>query len=292
MTGRKIHFFLILLLSGCTFRKIEIQAVSNLLKNTEKAIMMEENIELVKEAFPSIIILMNGLINAIPDNPEIFLHASITYCSYAFAFLEEEPEIAGRFYEKGREYALKALKFEKNFEKALKKGNSLEDSLKQIKNKRFIPPLFWFTLCNLLFLETRLDDPEAVWLLPEAKSGIEVLYHLDDRYFYGGAHLLSGIYFSMLPLSYGGGVEKAEREFTKALEISGGKMFIQNVLFAKYYAVTLDDEELFERELIKVINTPADILPEMRFLNSIAKLKARKMLQNKRKIFKVKEGEN
>jgi hypothetical protein len=51
------------------------------------------------------------------------------------------------------------------------------------------------------------------------------------------------------------------------------------VLFARYYAVRVQDRVLFSKTLQGVIDAPVDEVPELTLANTLAKEKAREMLE-------------
>ena len=50
------------------------------------------------------------------------------------------------------------------------------------------------------------------------------------------------------------------------------------VYYAEHYARRAFDQKLFESVLQRVLDTPADILPDLTLLNSVAQKKAKEML--------------
>jgi hypothetical protein len=52
------------------------------------------------------------------------------------------------------------------------------------------------------------------------------------------------------------------------------------VYYAQHYARRKFDEELFRSILQNVLDTPANVVPELTLLNTVAHQKAKKMLDN------------
>ena len=76
----------------------------------------------------------------------------------------------------------------------------------------------------------------------------------------------------------GGKPEKARNHFEQALKITKGKYLLIPLLYSKTYAVQNQDKDLFEMQLKKVVETSADIFPEQRLANQVAKRKAEILL--------------
>ena len=58
------------------------------------------------------------------------------------------------------------------------------------------------------------------------------------------------------------------------------------MLKAEAYATLIQDRELFEAELNYVINTPADIVPELEAENNFEQEKARRLLADADRFFR------
>ena len=87
-----------------------------------------------------------------------------------------------------------------------------------------------------------------------------------------------GIWFSSRPKGFGGDLKKAQDHFLKALELGRGKFLMTYVYYANYYARKAMDRDLFTSALQKVQNTPADVVPDLTLLNTVAKKKADELL--------------
>ena len=88
-----------------------------------------------------------------------------------------------------------------------------------------------------------------------------------------------------MPPALGGKPEKAKDYFERCLAINKGKFLMTQVFYAKSYAVQVQDQELYESLLKKVIEAPSDILPSATFPNAVAKQKARRLLAKSNELF-------
>lgn len=279
---------LIFVFSACNVKKLGVKAMVPTLKDVSASMYQQGDYELMKDGLPGQILLVDGMISIAPDNRDLLVIGAQAYCGYTMGFVEDfDPQRASELYAKGKEYGYRALLSHKKFRKAIEKGVPLWDAVKLIEDdeKDFAPALFWTAMCWASWLNFNMTDPSAMLGIPGMRAIIDKLYKIDDKYFYGGVHLLLGAYYSQIPALMGGGIEKSKEEFQKAFEISEGKMLLQNVYYARYVATALQDEELFVSELQKVLSAPMDILPEQKFTTTIAKKKAEYLLRNKDKFF-------
>jgi hypothetical protein len=77
----------------------------------------------------------------------------------------------------------------------------------------------------------------------------------------------------------GGDLNKARNHFLKAIELGRGKFLMSRVYYAEYYARKAFDRKLFIATLQEVLDTPADIEPDLTLLNTVAHIRAQKMLK-------------
>ena len=114
---------------------------------------------------------------------------------------------------------------------------------------------------------------------------MERVVAVEESYFYGGAHVFLGSYFGGRPKLAGGDVAAAQRHFDRAVEISGGRFLMNWIFYARYYAVPAQNRAEYERLLRKVTDTPAGILPAETLANTMARKRARLMLEDADEFF-------
>jgi hypothetical protein len=218
------------------------------------------------------------MIEAWPDNASLLLAAAQGYSSYASAFwVDQDNEYAKILYGKARRYALKSLDL-----RGLRKPVEipLEDFETRLKGlgKKDVPYLFWTAACWGSWISLNVESMEALSELPKVESMMKRVLEMDETFYYGGAHLFMGIWFSSRPRGFGGDLRKAQDHFLKAFEIGQGRFLMAYVYYADNYARKAMDRDLFTSTLQKVLETPADISPDLTLLNTAAKKKAEALL--------------
>ncbi len=276
----------VLLLQGCgSFIRMGLRSASSVLNDLIRATYKHNDPELVREAIPASLLILDGLIETDPENYELLVLASQGYSGYAMAFVEDEdPERAKKLYLRGRDYGLRALRLCKKFRKAMDNREPMDLALKKL-NKDFVPAMFWTVSNWAAYIYLSRRDTSVLFEISDVTALMERLRELNPEYFYGGVYLLYALYYANQPALTGGGPEKAKEEFEKVFKISNDKFLLARVLFAKFYAVPLKDEALFEAELKKVLDTPSDVLPDALFMNEVAKIKAKNLLRRKGELF-------
>ena len=77
----------------------------------------------------------------------------------------------------------------------------------------------------------------------------------------------------------GGDLDLARKHFQKAIELGDGKFLMAYIYYAEYYAKKVFDKALYLSILENVHQTPADIVPELTLLNTIAHKRATQLMQ-------------
>jgi hypothetical protein len=70
-----------------------------------------------------------------------------------------------------------------------------------------------------------------------------------------------------------------------AIKLGEGKFLMAHVYYADYYARQTHEKELFQATLQKVLDTPAGIDPDLTLLNTIARKKAKELLDHTEEYF-------
>ena len=277
--------------SGCasTIAKMSVDGMRPILEDMHDATNRNSDVELVRAAMPAMLIQMDGFIRVSPENRYLLTSAAEANLGYAFLFVEDmDKPRAKLLYIKARDYALRNLSSNKTFKQALEQDDIqvFTDALKTI-HKRDIAPLYFATNAWLSWINlAHADNSEVLNDLPKVEAMMDRVLELDDTFYHGGIHALMGVNFVSRPEMFGGQPEQAKIHFNEAFEISESKYLLWYFLYAKYYAVQINDKELFETTLNKILSAPDDILPEEAFVNGAVKQKAKELLGRAKDYFK------
>ena len=246
-----------------------LNATSSLIPNLTRAFFEECDLKLAEQSLPAELKLMEGLLKNAPKNKQILTALCMGFTGYAMLFVEEEdPERASRLYLRARRYGLKAMGMENpNHQVILARLSAMD--------KEQIEPLFWVTMSWNGWINLNLDKPAALGDLSTAQECLKRVMEINPEYFYGSPYILNGSMLAAMPKILGGDAAKAKELFTKALAVSNGKFFLAQYYYAKYYAVRVQDKELFLSLIKEVERAPADQLKEACLINSAIKEKMR-----------------
>ena len=286
--GRTFLFFLLILSLpiGCfPSKKLTVVATASLLEEVAKASYKQSDLRMVREGMPAYLMLLDGMIETFPGNERLLLAGAQGYASFASGFVEEEnKEYARELYGKGRKYALESLGKRGVKDPVLRPLDEFEEDLKSL-GKKDAPYLFWTATCWASWIKLNLDSMEAVAELPRVELLIRRVLEIDEGFYYGGAHLFMGVWYASRPKMLGGDPRKAREHFLMAIKLGEGKFLMAYVYYADYYARQTLEKELFRTTLQKVLDTPADIKPDLTLLNTIAKKKAKELLDHMEEYF-------
>jgi hypothetical protein len=274
-------FLVLLLLSfpvACLpSKKLTVGSAATLLEEVAKSSYKQSDLRVIREGMPAYLMLMDGMVEALPDNPELLIAAAQGYSSFASVFIEDQDkEYAGLLFAKAKHYALRSLEARGFSNPAEKPLDDFKNHLKTL-GKRDLPYLFWGASCWASWISLNLNSMEAMAQLPRVEWMMQRVLEIDEQFYYGGAHLFMGIWFASRPKMAGGDLKKAQDHFLKAIQFGHEKFLMAHVYYANYYGRQARDKNLFISNLETVLKTPVDISPDLTLLNAVAKKKAKEL---------------
>ena len=274
-----IFLFLCLLLSACLpNKKLTVGATAMLLEEIAKASSRQSALRILREGTPAYLMLVDGMIQALPDNEQLLIAGAQSYSSFASLFVEDQDkEYSILLFGRGKEYALRSLEM-RGFKDPLQRPfDEFTEGLRHL-GKKDVPYLFWAATCWVNWIRLNLDSMEAISELPRVEGMMKRVLELDEGFYYGGPHLFMGIWFASRPKIAGGDLKKSQEHFLKAFHLGKGKFLMSYVYYANDYARKTMDKDLFTSTLQKVLETPADTSSDLILINTVAKKKAKELL--------------
>ena len=272
---------LLLVFGGCAPTKpARVTAVAYTAEDVFIAAAKQSDPTIVRAGTPAYLMLVDGLIEAYPDNSKLLTAGCQAYTAYASSFVEDtDPENAAALYAKAKHYGFRALSKKQDFQQVV--AGNLDEFVAFLKqyNKQDVPSLFWTASAWGKWISLNLDSVEALADMAMLEATMWKILELDDSFYYGSPHLLMAVYFAGRPEIIGGNINKSKEHFDKAFSLGADKLLSAKVLFARYYAVRLRDRVLFAKTLQRVIDAPVDEVPELTLANTLAKNKAREMME-------------
>jgi hypothetical protein len=280
-----LTFLSFALLTGClSSQKIMTEKAPSLFREVALSANRQSDVALVRQGIPSYLMLIDGIIRSNPGSKELLLSGAQAYAAYASVLEEDEQDRASPLRETAKNYALEALELTLPFQGVRDKPlDVFRKKLEQVSGKE-VPTLFWVGNIWGSWI-AGAESPEAMADLPWVEALFERVLQLDPGYYYGGAHLFMGIVLSARPEQFGGNLKRAEEHFQKARAYGKGKFLMTDVYYAQYYARQTLNRDLFVNTLKSVLQSPADIEPDLTLVNTLAQRKARKLLERTDEFF-------
>jgi len=279
-----ILFSMVPLLTGC-FGLITTLSPS-LIPGFTETFFEECDPELARIALPADLKLMEGLLKNDPTNRQLLTALCMGFTGYVMLFIEDEnPERASQLYLRARDYGLEALGRKGNFLRTSSPSmEKVRTSLKRFGEKE-IEALFCTTLSWLAWLNLNIDKPAALAQMGAAQSCLERVLEIKPTHFYAAPYVLMGTILGAKPGAAGGDADQARLYFEKAMEISQGQFYFVQYHYAKYYAVRVQNKELFVKLIQEIIDGQPDRLSTVCLINSVMKQKAKKLLAMSEDLF-------
>lgn len=283
MVEKTVWFLLIMALlvcQGCTARQMAVRLTLPLIEGQLDSLQEEQDPILAERAIPAQIKMLEGFLKSDPANVRLLNSLAEGFCSYAFSFVEDADKgRASALYLRGKRYAWLAL------EEQVGGGDWMDLNLREFEpflkqvGRPALPALFWLGQCWGRWLMLNLHDVTVFADISKVEAVMKRVLQLDPSWNYAGPHVSLGSFYGGRTRLLGGDPEKSRYHFEQSLKLTHNKFLLNQVLYAQTYAVQTQDRQLFENLLNEVLQTPADVLPDKRLANEVAKIKAKKLLQ-------------
>jgi tetratricopeptide (TPR) repeat protein len=273
----KLAIFLISLLvpffGGCT--SLALKMSSSLFPNIAASVFEECDPELAEGSIPANLKLMEGLLKNAPKNRDALLTLSMGFSGYSMLFVErDDPVRASALYLRARDYGIRAL----GDKGAILKNPSLRGEMLQTELQKMseedLQPLFWTAMSWNAWINLNLDKPAALAQLTLSQACLERVMEIDANYFYGLPNILMGASLAAMPPMLGGNIQEAKDYFEKALKLSNRKLFLTQYYYARFYAVRVQDKELFLRLIQEIIDGDPQELKDVCLINAVVQNQA------------------
>ncbi|MDH3600202.1 MAG: TRAP transporter TatT component family protein [Candidatus Tectomicrobia bacterium] len=255
----------------------------------------ETDLELATPALAANVKFIEALLETEPQNAILLLYAAQGLGTYAYAVVEGQmmtarqqatPDAAmharraGQFYRRGLDYGLRLLShYHADWQHALSVDLPVLNAHLQQLPTEAAPALFWTAFCWGGMLNLSRDALDTIVALPRFEAMLTRLLQLDEHYFYGAPHLLLAVHYASRTPALGGKPEQARQHFARAETLSQTRLLLAPLLEAQYYAVQIQDRDLFKARLQHILDAPETLFPEQALLNAVAKQRAAFLLQ-------------
>ena len=274
---RTLPLLLLVSMTGGCITTIVSNAATGFADNLSMAVLNQPDPETARAAIPSYMVMLDGMLEGSPDNPELLSAAARMYASYGAVFADDELR-ASRLTNRAREYALSAMCL--TYEAACNWPDMTYDefvaSLDGITADD-ADILYTYGLASLAFLRAHASDWNSLAELPQMEALFNHYIGIAEGEIDPATHTYMGIMLTLRPPALGGKPDEAREHFEKAIALSGGRDLSAKVEFARGYAKMLYERELHDQLLNEVIAAdPAE--PGLTLTNVLAQEDATELL--------------
>lgn len=261
-------------LSGCS--SLVSSVASGAADNLSTALLDQDDPELVREATPAYLILLDSFAKD-SRSPGTLGAAAELYAAYGIVFVDDA-ERARTLTTRARTYGQRAL-CAADASACELKGLDF-DAYSAIINglkPRAADAAFSYSISTLAYIRAHSGDFTALAELPKIEVVLLRVLEIGDEARRADVYKYLGILNSLRPPALGGDPERGRKYFEKSIELSGGRDLSTKVELAQTYARLVYDRELHDRLLVQVLNADPRA-PGLTLFNKIAQEQARELL--------------
>ena len=239
------------LVSGCAV--VVSSAASGLSDTITGSVLNQDDPEIARAALPTFMVMIDGIIQDSPDDPDVLAAGATLYASYGATFADDE-ERASRLTTRARRYASTAMC--ESYEPACTWADATYDefvaTLEGVRPKH-AEFLYAYGFASLAFLQAHSSDWNSLAELPQIEALFNHYLDISGDEVNSAVYTYMGILLTLRPPAMGGEPDRAREYFEKAIELTGGRDLSAKVEYAKGYAKLLYERELHDRLLNEVM---------------------------------------
>jgi predicted anti-sigma-YlaC factor YlaD len=295
---KAILLLLVLLIpitAGCSVRRYAINMVGNALASGNSAFENDEDLDLVGEALPFGLKLMESLLAQSPDHAGLLLTSCKGFVLYSYAYVHYEAEVAEgqdldraralkkrarKLYLRALAYGLRGLERSyPGFESQLYlEPQKAVDRLNGKDSEKELPFLYWSAAALGLAISVSLDDAALLARLPEVEAMMNRGLELDERWEEGSFHQFK---VQLAGAKVGDFDQNLIRNhYERALELSQGRNAGLHLAYAEAVSVPTQNMSEFRSLVGQSLAINPDQHPENRLVNLIAHRRAQWLLNH------------
>lgn len=293
------------ILTACSARQIAIDNLGDALAESGTTFASDDDPDLVGDAIPFSLKLIESLLAESPRHEGLLLAASRGFTQYSYGWVhqrgdeladedyfasEYELQRAKRLYLRASRYGMRLLDVR---HPGLTSNIRLapRDALQQT-DEADVPALYWTATSLGLAISLSKDDPLVIADLPLVEAMIDRALALDESFDDGAIHSFLITFEQHRAGARPADAERRAREhFERAVALSNGALASPFLALAESVSLPGQDRTEFERLIDQALSIDADAHPEWRLQNLLTQRRARWLLSNVDDLFYDDENE-
>jgi len=296
---KHILLALAILATGCSVKRFTVNQLGTALAGTGGAFAADNDPELIREAVPFSLKLMESLLAESPNHRGLLLASCRAFTQYSFAFVQQDADEleatdlarsrelklrARNLYLRARDYGLRGLETRyRHFTRDLRRDPV--STAQRVRRKDDVPLLYWTAASWGAAISLSKNNPDLVADLNLVEALIDQAAALDPDYDAGAIHGFLINYELARPGASRGADERAKQHFDRAVALTGGQSAGPFVTYAEAVMVARQNRAEFEALLHKALAVDVNARPEWRLQNLVLQRRARWLLSRKDELF-------
>jgi predicted anti-sigma-YlaC factor YlaD len=285
-------------MTSCSVKKFAINKLGDSLASGGTTFASDDDPDLVGEALPFSLKLMESLLAVSPKHRGLLFAAASGFTQYSYVFVQQPEEQledrdlsaadalkarARRLYLRARNYGLRGLEVNyPGFEARLR-----QDPKQAVRKTtaRDVPLLYWTAASWGAAIAVSKDDPEMVADQLIVEALIDRAFELDPDYDSGAIHNFLITYESVRVGATKDFEARSRKHFDRAVALTSGQSASPYLALAEAVSVADQNREEFESLLKKALAVDPDARPEWRLSNIVIQRRARWLLSREDELF-------
>lgn len=277
---------------GCSIKKLAVNKVGDALAKGGSTWENDDDIELVGEALPFSLKLVESLLAQSPRHRGLLRVACQGFTTYTYAYVEPEAYLATgvdfhtaeqirvrsrRLYLRALDYGMRGLEVSHaGFREQL--VSDPESAAAALSKQSEVPLIYWTAASLGLAISASKDSASMLARVPEAEALIDRALELNEAWDDGVLHEFR---ISLASASAGPrDFDQVQRHYERALELSGGRRASLFVVYAESVSIPTQDLGTFRSLLDRALAIDPDAQVETRLPTLLAQRRARWLLEH------------
>jgi len=284
--------------AGCSIKRIAVNQLGNALASSGTTFTSDDDPDLVRDALPFSLKLVESLLAESPRHRGLLFAASSGFTPYAYAFVQEEADEvedrnlakatvlrtrARRLYLRARDYGIRGLEVKhKSLGAALVKDPKVAV---RSTTKADVPLLYWTAASWGAAISLSKDNPDLVADQPIVEALMDRALELDEKFGDGAIHTFLISYEPSRNGAQGDFSVRSRKHFDRAMELSGGFQAAPLVSLAEAVSIQKQNQKEFRTLLDRALAIDVNAKPEFRLANLVMQRRARWLLTRADELF-------
>jgi predicted anti-sigma-YlaC factor YlaD len=283
---------------ACSIKHIAVNKLGNALASGGSTFTSDEDPDLVRDALPFSLKLIESLLAESPRHRGLLLAAASGFTPYAYAFVQEEADEieehdlaraqalrirARRLYFRARDYGIRGLEVgHPGF------GRELQHDPRaavRAATREDVPLLYWTAASWGAAISLSKDNPDVVADQVIVEALIDRALALDEKYDSGAIHAFLITYEASRNGAEGDFAVRSRKHFDRAMQLSEGHQAGPLVSLAETVSVQKQNRPEFQALLKQALTVDVNAKPEFRLANLVMQRRAHWLLGRTDELF-------